>query len=624
MRHTTRPRRRWWRRAARWAARGAAAALVADTLRLRQRHQHLPVLGTPDPGGSTAGEGGVPAGWSVLSRTGGEPDPQLVAAAVAHATAVGAEVLDVVPGDLAVDRALALLRGHDPRRPSNPLVDPVGAAEMLVATDELLGRAGLHASTNLDRYEMVHALITAHRHAPRASALVVAPALASAPPAPEQERAALRARGSDGIALGVQAAPLVLAAAGVATAGAAGVAAAAAWTALPTLVFAGGGPLTPADLGANGPLRWLARVRSWWPTRASTWRSPAEPERDDDADRAAYAAALAGGTAALFEERRSDCPWCGASELVPVAEFTDMIQAKPGTFHLERCASCSHVFQNPRLSLAGLDYYYRDFYDGRGSDATSALFGANGSTYAKRARMVAAVDASPGRWLDVGTGHGHFCVTAATELPDTTFDGLDMTDAIDEAERRGWVATGHRGMFPELAEGLSGTYDVVSMHHYLEHTRDPFAELDAARTVLRPGGHLLIEVPDPESGLARLLGRYWLPWFQPQHQHLVPIGNLAAALADRGFAVVATEHDPATTPLFSAAALLWANGTAPDPDAPWRPVTDRPGWARRLGVFTALAPALLVTAAIDGAVALVTAPFPRAGSNAYRLLARRL
>jgi 2-polyprenyl-3-methyl-5-hydroxy-6-metoxy-1,4-benzoquinol methylase len=42
------------------------------------------------------------------------------------------------------------------------------------------------------------------------------------------------------------------------------------------------------------------------------------------------------------------------------------------------------------------------------------------------------------------------------------------------------------------------------MYHYLEHTADPAAELDAATALLAPGGHLMVEVPDPR-----------LPWHGP-------------------------------------------------------------------------------------------------------------
>src|SRR6266567_4088927 len=80
--------------------------------------------------------------------------------------------------------------------------------------------------------------------------------------------------------------------------------------------------------------------------------------------RPAYQADLAGGLDRLFEPRRTACPWCGSARLRERLRTTDLLQHKPGRFHLDRCQDCGHVFQNPRLSFAGLEFYYRDFYDG--------------------------------------------------------------------------------------------------------------------------------------------------------------------------------------------------------------------------------------------------------------------
>ena len=90
-----------------------------------------------------------------------------------------------------------------------------------------------------------------------------------------------------------------------------------------------------------------------------------------------------------------------------------------------------------------------------------------------------------------------------------------MSESVIEAARRGRADTAYRGMFPDLARTLPRSYDVVSMHHYLEHTRDPRRELAAAALVVEPGGHLVIEGPDAEAPLARRLGRYWWQWGQP-------------------------------------------------------------------------------------------------------------
>ena len=95
--------------------------------------------------------------------------------------------------------------------------------------------------------------------------------------------------------------------------------------------------------------------------------------------------------------------------------------------------------------------------------------------------------------------------------------------------------TAYRGAFPDLAGGLPRSYDVVTMHHYLEHTREPRRELAAAAKVLEPGGHLMIEVPDPASPWARRLGRCWSSWVQPQHLHFVAVRQPGGGARGRGF-----------------------------------------------------------------------------------------
>jgi SAM-dependent methyltransferase len=346
-----------------------------------------------------------------------------------------------------------------------------------------------------------------------------------------------------------------------------------------------------------------------------------EVARADERRRHDYAVEL-DDTTALFEPPRSTCPWCGDDELRRAVTMPDLLQSKPGEFHLDECTSCGHIFQNPRLSPEGLDVYYRDFYDGRGNEDAEFVFAMGRRSYRARAEMLRG-RAEPKRWLDVGAGHGHFCLVAKELWPDTRFDGLDQSDSVAEAQRRGWIDRCYQGMFPEVAPDLVGAYDVVSMHHYLEHTREPEAELDAAGLALESGGHLLIEVPDPESRLGRKLGRMWGPWFQPQHQHFVPLDNLSEALQQRGFTVVARERAEAHQPVDLAfATWLLANRVAPRGGEPWHaPLT--PG--RRVGrvaTFTAFMPLLAAALATDQLIAPVLRRMPRM-SNTYRLLARK-
>ncbi|MGH3888548.1 MAG: class I SAM-dependent methyltransferase [Pseudonocardiaceae bacterium] len=335
-----------------------------------------------------------------------------------------------------------------------------------------------------------------------------------------------------------------------------------------------------------------------------------------------YQAELAGGVERFLEPRRDTCPWCGSTDLSVRLRTSDLIQRKPGRFTLEQCGVCRHIFQNPRLTPAGLDFYYRDFYDGLGQELMEDAFSAAGRSYRGRVNMLKPFT-TPRAWLDVGAGHGHFCRLAREVWPDTVFDGLDQSVSIEEAQRRGWIDHGHRGEFVALADELAGRYDVVSMHHYLEHTRKPFDELDAAAKVLPAGNYLLIELPDPESSFGRVLGRWWMPWLQPQHQHLIPVRNLVQALADRGFSTVAVEHGPAHQggDLFFGLALAFI-AVAPDPRLPWL-ATGPTRW-RRLRHATVWAvgrPFLAIMYLLDELLCQIVRRTH--GGNAYRVLARK-
>jgi hypothetical protein len=160
------------------------------------------------------------------------------------------------------------------------------------------------------------------------------------------------------------------------------------------------------------------------------------------------------------------------------------------------------------------------------------------------------------------------------------------------------------------------------MFHYFEHTVDPTAELAAAREVLQPDGLLVIEVPNPECRLARLLGKYWICWLQPQHQHLVPIDGMRKLLDAAGFEPLHWQVREAHIPVdFLLAVELLRNRIGGFPPLPWR---RRPTLFDRLRYGAAFVPYVLLLAAafsMDRAVARV---FRWTGdSNAYRVVARK-
>ncbi|MFK0173060.1 class I SAM-dependent methyltransferase [Streptomyces sp. NPDC090306] len=372
------------------------------------------------------------------------------------------------------------------------------------------------------------------------------------------------------------------------------------------------------------------------------------PALSADRRRAAYAAELARGTGRFHEPRRADCPWCGSVRLRTRLRTADLRQHKPGTFVVDECRDCAHLFQNPRLTAEGRAFYAQGLpavpppaartaaparrqrtggHEPEAAAASSLPAAAPASHRRHRAaaRAMLAHRPEPESWLDVGTGRGHFPRAARTVFPYTSFDGLDTTSAVQRARAAGHVEEAHIGALtdPDVLARLRGRYDVVSMFHHLERVPDPRAELRAALQVLRPGGHLMIDVFDPRCAFGVLLGRWWAPHGQPGHLHLTPRANLRAELEDQGCDVLSVGSAGVHTPYDLAAAAALALGSlVPEPDAPWRPA---PPTGLRRGLRTAVtragAPIVATAGALDHALA------PLAGrtrfANTYRVVARR-
>ncbi len=165
----------------------------------------------------------------------------------------------------------------------------------------------------------------------------------------------------------------------------------------------------------------------------------------------------------------------------------------------------------------------------------------------------------PESWLDVGTGYALFPERAREFFPYTSFDGLDPTTRVVHGRAAERVEEAHVGYLadPRITAHLRARYDVVSMFRHLGHTPDPRAELRAALAVLRTGGHLVVELPNPRCAFARLLGKLWVPYGRPRH--LIPPDALRTALECMGCSIVSVDrrapHIPYDLAALAAVAL---------------------------------------------------------------------
>jgi SAM-dependent methyltransferase len=156
----------------------------------------------------------------------------------------------------------------------------------------------------------------------------------------------------------------------------------------------------------------------------------------------------------------------------------------------------------------------------------------------RRLALVRELSDAPARLLDAGAGRGRFVAAARAA-------GYDATGI--EPSQRGSDAAAALGAPVEratIAEAAvrTGSADVVTLWHVLEHLDDPGGALDRIATWIRRGGGVLVAVPNLASLQASIGGDRWYHLDVPRHRvHFTPAG-LDALLRARGFAPVRTAH----------------------------------------------------------------------------------
>ena len=235
------------------------------------------------------------------------------------------------------------------------------------------------------------------------------------------------------------------------------------------------------------------------------------------------------------------CYLCGADDAEPFITAQDDYTGKPGRFTFVACRRCGLRYQNPRLTIDEIKFFYDDEYIAhRKKSDWGVLTGFFNWAMGRHDRQKAAlvnrfVSLRRGREvLDVGCAVGTFLQHLRTHY-DVAATGVDFKDLSANPSLAG--VDFRCGLFYEQDFG-SKQFDLITMWHFLEHDYDPRRTLRTARDLLRDDGRLIIEVPRLDSMTFGVFGRRWPGLQAPQHTVLFDKRSLLAAMDGAGLEVV--------------------------------------------------------------------------------------
>ncbi|RME45677.1 MAG: class I SAM-dependent methyltransferase [Deltaproteobacteria bacterium] len=213
------------------------------------------------------------------------------------------------------------------------------------------------------------------------------------------------------------------------------------------------------------------------------------------------------------------CPLCASMETTCWFRGADTDHCLSREFSLFRCRACGLGFVSPLPSEAEIERLYPPrFYRRKergGERFLSRLLGwYEALTYRRRLAWIG--NAAPGRTrlLDVGCGNGRFLALAASAGWVAT--GVEASPAGAAAARSDYGLTVHEGFLPDLSLPPA-SFDAITMWHVLEHIPEFQRVVECCRDLLRPGGRLVIAVPNFAGVEARCFREKWALFDLPRH-----------------------------------------------------------------------------------------------------------
>lgn len=239
------------------------------------------------------------------------------------------------------------------------------------------------------------------------------------------------------------------------------------------------------------------------------------------------------------------CPACGTSQWTLSGQTKDY-SISGEWFELLECINCHLKATHPQPAAEQIGRYYasKDYisHSDTRSGLTNKLFhkARNYMMKKKYQWVVRAAGTETGKLLDVGAGTGYF----AKYMQDHGWDVTGL-EPDETARKTGEEKLGLKLLpLDFLSRQMPDSYDVITLWHVLEHVHDITGYMNRFHSILKPGGILIIAVPNHTSRDAKQYGIQWAAYDVPRHLWHFSPASIEKLLAKHQFTLTQKTEMP--------------------------------------------------------------------------------
>ena len=209
------------------------------------------------------------------------------------------------------------------------------------------------------------------------------------------------------------------------------------------------------------------------------------------------------------------------------------------TSQIVECNQCGTARFFPPIPVSQIaSFYPTEYYGSTGEKFRPSVEFLVRILAARQARFITRQIPAGGRVLDVGCGRGTLLDTLARQGYEA--HGFELSaDAAKGLNPKIELRTG-----PDLraANYPERWFDAVVIWHVLEHLPEPRAVIEEAHRILKPGGLLVVAVPNYSSWQSRWAECDWFHLDLPRHLFHFPVAGLKQLTESCGFERQTSHH----------------------------------------------------------------------------------